>query len=36
MGGTWQAGNWTLSELLERLEAVGATVEIEDKSRLLQ
>jgi hypothetical protein len=36
MGGTWQAGNWTLAQLLERLEAVGVTVEIESKSKLLQ
>jgi len=36
VGGTWQAGNWTLSQLLERLGAVGVTVEIENKSKLLQ
>jgi len=35
-GGTWQSGNWTLSQLLDRLETVGVTVEIENKNRLLQ
>lgn len=36
VGGTWQAGNWTLSQLLERMEAVSVTVELENKSKLLQ
>jgi hypothetical protein len=32
----WKAGNWTLSELMERLEAVGAFVALVDDRQRLQ
>ena len=32
----WKAGNWTLSELLERLERVGVTVALASDSKRLQ
>jgi hypothetical protein len=32
----WKAGNWNLSELLERLEAVGVSVVLVDDSQRLQ
>ncbi|RZU43458.1 hypothetical protein [Edaphobacter modestus] len=35
-GGTWHAGNWTLSQLVERLKSVGVTIEIEDQAKLVQ
>jgi hypothetical protein len=35
-GRSWQAGNWGLCGLLERLEACGCIVELEDRRRLLQ
>ena len=34
-GVDWKAGNWTLSELLERLEAVGVTVALKNDSERL-
>lgn len=35
-GVDWKAGNWTLSELLERLEAVGVTVALKKDPERLQ
>ena len=32
----WLAGNWPLSELLARLEAVGCVVELADRKAMLQ
>jgi hypothetical protein len=35
-GRSWQAGNWGLSGLLERLEAVGCVVALDNPRRALQ
>ncbi len=35
-GEDWAAGNWGMSQLIGRLEAVGVTVELEDDRRWLQ
>jgi hypothetical protein len=35
-GDDWGAGNWSCTELVMRLEAVGCVVELEDGRRLLQ
>jgi len=35
-GDDWGAGNWSLSELIARLEAVGVTLKLQDDRRLLQ
>jgi hypothetical protein len=35
-GNDWQAGNWSLTELIERLAAVGVTVALMNNSRRLQ
>jgi hypothetical protein len=35
-GRTWQAGNWTLAELIDRLAAVGCVVELEDREADVQ
>ena len=35
-GDAWKAGNWSLPELMERLEAVGVTVTLPEASGRLQ